>query len=406
MTFYDDSTAGSAHLTTNDGGDVTFLNNSSAGSAALITNSGASTTFLDSSSAGTATLTTSGGHTIFGDSSSAATATVITNSHGKTEFTGSSSGGEARLITNAGGAVLFHELTTPGTTAGSIEGAGHYNLADEELTVGSNNLSTEVSGVISGHKGSLVKVGTGTLTLSGADTYSGGTTVDDGILQLGTGGSLAAAGRLTVNGGSFDLNGHDQTVGALSGAGGTITLGSGTLTVKQSITTSFLGDISGSGGLTKGGTGTLILDGINDYTGATAVDDGVLEIGDAEHTDASLLGPVTIGAEGKLAGHGTIGGNVTNLAGGVVAPGGSIGTLTLGGDYTQGSTSRLRIEVSPTAASQLKVLGNASLDGNLLLVYEPGVYSRRQLRHRECRQHHRHLRHRHRARPRRASPSR
>ena len=267
MTFFGTSSADHALITNATAATSTVLRKQHRRQRPLVTNSGASTTFLDSSSAGTATLTTTGGHTIFGDSSSAATATVITNNGGKTEFTGSSSGGEARFITNAGGAVLFGGLTTPGTTAGSIEGAGRYHLADEELTVGSNNLSTEVSGVISGNKGSLVKVGTGMLTLSGADTYGGGTTVDDGILQLGTGGSLAAAGPLTVNGGSFDLNGHDQTVGALSGAGGTITLGSGTLTVRQSITTSFLGDISGSGGLTKGGPGTLILDGINDYTG-------------------------------------------------------------------------------------------------------------------------------------------
>ena len=79
-------------------------------------------------------------------------------------------------------------------------------------------------------------------------------------------------------------------MGALSGTGGTITLGTGTLTVKQSITTSFLGDISGSGGLTKGGPGTLILDGTNDYTGLTSVNNGVLEIGDADHPEASLLG--------------------------------------------------------------------------------------------------------------------
>ncbi len=375
MTSFDNSTAGSAHLTTNDGGDVEFENSSTAGSAAIATNSGASTSFLDSSSAGTATLTTSGGHTTFCDSSSAASATVITNNGGKTEFTCSSSGGEARFITNAGGAVLFGGLTTPGTTVGSIEGAGDYHLADEQLTVGSNNLSTEVSGVISGSKGSLVKVGTGLLTLSGANTYGHGTIVNAGILQLEPGGSLAAAGPLTVNGGSVDLNGHDLTVRALSGTGGTITLGSGNLTVKQSITTSFLGDISGTGGLTKGGPGTLILDGTNDYTGLTSVNNGVLEIGDADHTDASILGAVTVGGEGKLTGHGTIGGDVANLAGGVVAPGGSIGTLTLGGDYTQGSTSRLRIEVSPNAASQLKVLGNASLDGNLFLVYQPGVYS-------------------------------
>ena len=329
VTFFDNSTAGSAHLTTNNGGDVEFENSSTAGSAAIATNSGASTTFLDSSSAGTATLTTTGGDTTFCDSSSAATATVITNNGGKTEFTCSSSGGEARFITNAGGAVLFGGLTTPGTTAGSIEGAGRYRLGDEELTVGSNNLSTEVSGVISGNEGSLVKVGTGTLTLSGAETYGGGTTVNAGILQLGTGGSLDTSGPLTVNGGIFDLNGHDQTVGALSGTGGTITLGSGILTVKQSITTSFLGDISGSGGLTKGGPGTLILDGTNDYTGATSVNNGILEIGDADHTDASLAGAGHgRRRSGKLAGHGTIGGDVANLAGGVVAPGGSIGTLT------------------------------------------------------------------------------
>ena len=132
----------------------------------------------------------SGGTTIFGDSSSAASATVITHDGGSTEFTGSSSGGEARFVTNTGGEVVFGGLTTSGTTAGSIEGAGRYRLGAKQLTVGSNNLSTEVSGVISGNGGSLVKVGTGTLTLSGADTYGGGTTVNAGILRLGTGGSL------------------------------------------------------------------------------------------------------------------------------------------------------------------------------------------------------------------------
>ena len=80
-------------------------------------------------------------------------------------------------------------------------------------------------------------------------------------------------------------------------------------------------------------------------------------------------------SEGKLQGHGTIGGDVANTEGGVLSPGGSIGTLTLGGELQPGPNSRLRIEVSPTAASQLKVLGNASLAGNLALIYQPGVYS-------------------------------
>ena len=73
-------------------------------------------------------------------------------------------------------------------------------------------------------------------------------------------------------------------------------------------------------------------------------------------------------------GHGTIGGSVTNTAGGIVAPGGSIGTLTVA-SYTQGANSTLQIEVSPTAASKLAVTGAASLNGTLSLLYNPGVYT-------------------------------
>ena len=70
-------------------------------------------------------------------------------------------------------------------TAGSIEGAGTYFLGSKELIVGLNNLSTTVSGFIAGDGGSLVKVGTGTLTLTGNNLYSGGTTIEDGTLVVG-----------------------------------------------------------------------------------------------------------------------------------------------------------------------------------------------------------------------------
>ena len=76
-------------------------------------------------------------------------------------------------------------------TAGSIAGAGTYFLGSKQLTVGSNNLSTTVSGLIEdggasgGAGGSLVKVGTGTLTIDGAGTYTGGTTVSGGTLVVG-----------------------------------------------------------------------------------------------------------------------------------------------------------------------------------------------------------------------------
>src|SRR6185437_5647489 len=136
----------------------------------------------------------------------------------------------------------------------------------------------------------------------------------------------------------------------------------------------FGGGISGSGTLTKIGGGTLILDGINTYTGGTAVSAGTLAIGDAAHPGASVFGNVTVSNAALLMGHGSITGRLLN-ADGTVMPGGSIGTLSVGGNYTQGATSTLAIEVSPNAASQLQVGGNAALAGTLALTFDPGAYT-------------------------------
>jgi autotransporter-associated beta strand protein len=86
-------------------------------------------------------------------------------------------------------------------TAGSIQGAGNYS------EVGLNNLAKEVSGIIAdggaagGTGGSLTKAGTGTLTLTGENTYSGGTTISAGTLQLGDGGTAGSIiGNVTDDG--------------------------------------------------------------------------------------------------------------------------------------------------------------------------------------------------------------
>ncbi|MGY8662713.1 autotransporter outer membrane beta-barrel domain-containing protein [Bradyrhizobium sp. UFLA05-109] len=151
---------------------------------------------------------------------------VTTNSGATTFFQTNGSGGQARFITNAGGTFDISGLTNGGTTAGSIEGAGNYVLGTNTLTVGGNGLSTEVSGVISGSGGSLVKVGTGTLTLSGANTYSGDTTIRGGTLAAGAVNAFSAASHTVVEtGGTLALQGFNQTLNNGLENAGTVQLG-------------------------------------------------------------------------------------------------------------------------------------------------------------------------------------
>jgi autotransporter-associated beta strand protein len=152
-----------------------------------------------------AIINNAGGITTFNNSSTAGNAAITNNSGGGVFFAGTGSGGQAIFVTNAGGVFDISQLTSGGTTAGSIAGAGNYFLGANALTVGSNNLSTTVNGSISdggiggGIGGALVKVGTGTLTLSGANTYTGATTVNAGTLEVD--GSIATSSLATVNNG-------------------------------------------------------------------------------------------------------------------------------------------------------------------------------------------------------------
>src|SRR4029434_10691324 len=88
----------------------------------------------------------------FNNASSAGDAVIITNAFGQTIFTGNSTGSLARFITNAGGVVDFSGTTGSAgnhrVAAGSVAGAGTYNLGANLLSVGLNGLSTTVSGSI------------------------------------------------------------------------------------------------------------------------------------------------------------------------------------------------------------------------------------------------------------------
>jgi len=196
--------------------------------------------------------------------------------------------------------------------------------------------------VLAGSSG-LVKSDLGTLILTGANTYAGGTTVSAGTLQIGNGGT----------GGSVVGNIIDNAA----------------LAFNRSDSSTFGGIISGSGSLTQAGTGTTILTGANTYTGGTSINAGVLAV------NGSIVGPVTISAAGILSGTGSIGSVINS---GTIAPGNSIGTMTVNGNVTFAGNSVYQVEANSAGQSdRLDVSGTATLNGGTVAVLaESGTYAR------------------------------
>ncbi|CAJ0679333.1 autotransporter domain-containing protein [Ralstonia mannitolilytica] len=266
--------------------------------------------------------------------------------------------------------------TASGATINALTGSGTVALGGRTLTLA--NASGTFSGAIGGTGG--LTLNGGTQTLSGVNTYGGATTINAGTLALTGAGRLASGTTVALTGATSALDlsaGANQTVAHLSGvAGSRVVLNGSALTLADDSSQTFTGSLSGNGSLIKQGTGTLTLNGVSSgFSGSTTVAGGTLAVGDAANASAVLGGNVLVNALGTLRGHGTVSGDVSSS--GVVAPGGSIGTLSVGGNYTQGSTGTLAIEVSPTDASQLRVGGAAALGGSLAIVFDPGTYTAR-----------------------------
>ncbi|MCA0014763.1 autotransporter-associated beta strand repeat-containing protein [Mesorhizobium sp. B292B1B] len=199
---------------------------------------------------------------------------------------------------------------------------------------------------------SLDKQGTATLTLTGNHSYSAGTTVTQGTLQIGNG---ATAGSLTT-----------PTV-----------VNNGTLAFNLNSAYSFAGAISGTGAVNKLGTGTTTLTGTNSYTGATNVNAGTLLV---NGNQAGATGQTSVASGATLGGTGTIGGSVTVADGGTLSPGdaGSVpGALTINGNLALGN-SNLNVDFGqaniPGGAFNdlIDIGGNLTLDGTLNVTQSPG----------------------------------
>ena len=285
-----------------------------------------------------------------------------------------------------------------GGTTGSITG----NVIDNGVLAFNRSDSVTFNGVIS-DAGSVQQIGPGTTILTGNNTYTGGTTISAGTLQLGNGGTTGSITGNVIDDGVLAFNRSDVLVfgGVISGAGsvqqigpgttiltgtntytggttisaGTLQLGNGgttgsitgnvidngVLAFNRSDSVTFNGVISGQGTLVKQGGGTLTLTGMStEFTGPTTVNDGSLIVDGSIASTQTLVNPGAL-----LGGHGFLGGDL--VSSGIVSP----GTLTVNGNYTQNANGTLRIEVAGLAPSQhdlLVVNGHASLAGTLQLI--------------------------------------
>ncbi|ELD7337096.1 fibronectin-binding autotransporter adhesin ShdA [Salmonella enterica] len=256
------------------------------------------------------------------------------------------------------------------------------------LQVGEGELENTLSGT-----GSLVKTGTGELTLNGDNDYSGGTTIDDGVLiadnadslgsgdidnsgvlQVGEGelkNTLSGTGSLVKIGtGELTLNGDNDYSGGTTISDGTLianhadSLGTGAIDnsgVLQVGEGELENTLSGAGSLVKTGTGELTLSGDNSYSGGTTISDGTLI---ADHADS--LGSGDIDNSGVLkVGEGELK-NTLSGSGSLVKTG--TGELTLSGDNNTyfGDTT---IAGGTLIAANVNALGSGNIDnsGTLML---------------------------------------
>ncbi|EAY4704330.1 fibronectin-binding autotransporter adhesin ShdA [Salmonella enterica] len=303
--------------------------------------------------------------------------------------------GEGQIVKSGSDELI---VTGDNNYSGGTTISGGTLTADHADSLGSGDIDNsgvlkvgegELENILSG-SGSLVKTGTGELTLSGDNSYSGGTTItggtltadhadslgsgdidNSGVLKVGEGdleNTLSGSGSLVKTGtGELTLSGGNDYSGGTTIIGGTLTadhadsLGSGDIDnsgVLQVGEGELKNTLFGSGSLVKTGTGELTLNGDNDYSGGTTIDDGVLIADNADSLGTGAVannGVLQVG-EGELK-------NTLSGTGSLVKIG--TGELTLNGDndYSGGTT----ITGGTLIAAGVNALGSGDIDNSGVL---------------------------------------
>ncbi len=308
---------------------------------------------------GSGTWSPSAGTTNWGDSSGANPAAW---GQGALAIFGGTAGTVTVGGTTAPQAVGLEFATTGYTVTGngielaSFNGSATTAIKVEDSAATGGGTAT-IASVLSGTQG-LDKTGTGTLVLTGANTYSGGTTISAGTLQVGDGGTAGSVVGNVVDNGALAFNRSDAVT--------------------------YAGIISGTGTLDKQGTGTLALTGANTFTGGTTVTAGTLRLsgGGSLAGDVDVLSGATLAGDPAGGAAGTVAANVTVRNGGTLSAvsGGSAVGIDIGGNLSlaSGASTAITLETPSNGKAAFAVAGNLGLDGTLNLVagsaFNSGTY--------------------------------
>lgn len=263
---------------------------------------------------------------------------------------------------------------TPGESGNNSEPASTYGT-DIFLMSGGNltfNNTSDLSltnpiegdeGAGGGSGGTLLVNGGNKVTLPASCTYDGTVNIANGTLSVSADSCLGASSTgLTIDGtatlevtSSF-TSARDIDTGTTGGA----------ISVATDETLTLSGAISASGDLTKSGAGTLTLTGDSSgYTGTGTVSAGTMVVN-------GTFGDLSVGSSGTLKGNGTTGSLTLT---GTLAPGNSIDTINIDGDYVQEADGLLQIEINPTENDKVVVTGSATLAGTLEILPLAGSYT-------------------------------
>jgi uncharacterized protein with beta-barrel porin domain len=373
--------------------------------------------FADDSALGAGTLTIAGGAEVQATATTqttravtiAGTAADIDVAAGATYGLGgvvSGAAGTSLNVNNGGGAGVLAFTANNATTlasdinlyAGTIYagvtgalGTGALHVFDPDLVIGNGVTVTNpidlhatltvqssgsggISGVVSESTvgSGLIKTGTGTLSLSGVNTYTGATTISSGTLALVGAGSIATSSGVVDNG-ALDISGATSgaSIKSLSGAG-SVALGAQTLTLTNASDT-FSGAISGSGGVTFAG-GTETLTGTSTYTGPTVVSGGALVL-----NGALTASTIMVVGGGSVQGSGSIA-NIAIAAGSTLSPGGAngLGQVSPTGNLTLAPGAIYQVTANAQGQSDLVTVGGkATLAGAVVQVQaQSGTFAR------------------------------